>query len=144
MTGQTVLSTHRLPQPYRALLMVFWLLPIVLIIGTILIVKGMSAAFFDPRFVLMLVLSALPALYIWQEGVDVLEEGIRTRIYVPRYYSYSALKAWHLGEQAQKRVLTIWDDAGRTVLQCHAAHLTEFARLKETLQQRVIVNNGLH
>ena len=143
MTG-TVLSTHRLPQPYRVLLIVFWLLPVVLIIGAILIAKGMSAAFFDPRFILMLVLLALPALYIWQEGVDVLEEGILTRIYVPRYYSFTALKAWHLGEEAQRCVLTIWDDAEQTVFQCHAAHLTEFNRLKEALQQRVMFNPMLH
>lgn len=144
MKKRAVLSRHRLPQPYRGLLVVFWLLPIGLLLVTLVLIKGMSGSFFDPRFLLILGLLALPALYIWQEGVDVLEDGLLTRVYVPRFHDYGMLAAWHLGDQPQRRVLTIWDEAGRKVLQCHAVHLTEFMVLKETLHQRLTYKIELH
>ncbi len=144
MKKGTVLSRHRLPQPYRGLLIVFWLLPIGILLATLFLIKGMSGAFFDPRFLLILCLLALPALYIWQEGIDVLEDGLFTRIYVPRFHHYGVLDAWHLGDQPQRRVLTIWNEAGRKVLQCHAVHLTEFTVLEETLHQRLTYKTELH
>ncbi len=137
IVNKQVFSRHRLPQPYRALLIVFWLLPIVLMITTIAIGHGMSVAFFDPRFLLMIGVLSLPALYIWQEGIDVVEDGIISRIYIPRYYTYAELHTWRLGDQPQRRVLTIWHRTGAKVLECHAVHLTAFGQLKQVLQQHL-------
>lgn len=137
MSPLTVLSRHRLPQPYRLLLFIFWLLPMGILLMSLVIGHGFSAHFFDPRLLLVLVLMACPALYIWQEGVDVCGDGLLVRVYVPRHYPYVQLAEWHLGDQPQRRVLTIWRDDGVKALQCHAVHLTDFPTLVRALDSRL-------
>src|SRR3712207_2626559 len=108
MFRQPVLSRHRLPRRFRVPLAALWLTPQALLVLTILSGRGLTPALFDPRFALPLLLMALPALYIWQEGVDVLPQGIVARVFWPRYYPYEALDTWYLDARAQRRVLTVW------------------------------------
>lgn len=127
------LSRHRLPQPYRALLIVFWLLPILLGVMAIGVGRGFSPAFFDPRFILLIALMSLPAFYIWQEGVDVFPEGLYVRVYVPRYYTYDELWTW----RQERGILTVWHDSRQKVLECHGVHLTDFEVLVGTLRENI-------
>jgi hypothetical protein len=136
-----VLSRHRLPQPYRLLLVVFWLLPLGMLTLTAFI--GSRSLAFDVRLLLMLGLMALPAWYIWQEGVDVLPGGIRVRVYVPRCYAYDDLKAWRVTTWKQSRILTIWTQERGKALECHAAHLTDWPRLVRSLRENVPGSGGL-
>jgi len=132
-----ILSRHRLPHPYRVLLIVFWMLPIGLLVITSFVGSGAVLALFDPRFWGILVLMGLPAWYIWQEGVDVLPEGLRIRVYVPRYHAYDELKEWRLVRSKQKAILTIWDESRGKVLECHAAHLSDLPRLLGALREHL-------
>lgn len=131
-----VLSRHRLPQPYRGLLIVLWLLPLFLLVLALIYGHGMTLAVFDPRLLLIMGLMALPALYVWQEGVDVLSTGIVRRVYVPRYYAYADLHTWELAERRPIAacILTIWDSERQIVLAYHAAHLTGLPELVNALQ----------
>ncbi|GAB4512199.1 MAG: hypothetical protein OHK0046_11350 [Anaerolineae bacterium] len=131
------MSRHRLPSPYRYLLVGLWLAPALLLLIGIFLGRGMSLAFFDPRLLLPVALMALPALYIWQEGVDVLPHGIRRRVHLPRTYTYDELSRWYLGEEVlprmTARVLIIWDQDEARVISTHAAHLTNLPVLVAAL-----------
>jgi hypothetical protein len=131
-----VISRHRLPRKYRLALTVLWLLPVFVVIGALLIANGFSLALIDPRFILPLLLMCIPALYVWQEGVDVLEDGIVSRVHVPRFYPYERLDNWYFDNRPQRRVLTIWGERGK-VLECRAGHLTDLSRLLQELKERV-------
>lgn len=136
MSGE-VLSRHRLPQPYRVALAVLWLTPPALLTLTLLVGHGATFNLLDLRFLLPVLLMVFPALYIWQEGVDVLHEGLRARIHVPRYYAYDRLGAWQIKAYRDTRLLIVWDCHQRKVLECHAGHLTDLPSLLNALQRNV-------
>lgn len=137
MPRDTILSRHRLPQPYRAALIIFWLLPVILLVLAVAAGRGMTPALFDPRFLILLGLMSLPAWYVWQEGVDVLPGGIIARLHWPRYHAYQSLAGWDEGYYMDCRILTIWGMSGNKVLEMHAAHLTDFAALFAALDEHV-------
>ncbi|MCC6615422.1 MAG: hypothetical protein IT320_18255 [Anaerolineae bacterium] len=127
---EAILSRHRLPQPYRALLTVFWLTPAVLLTLTLIVAHGRGAV--DARLFAAVVLMLLPAFYIWREGVDATPSSLIRRIHVPQRYRYVVLTRWEYVENTG--VLRVWDKAGHIALECRAAHLTEFASLIERLE----------
>lgn len=132
---QPVLSRHRLPNVYRYSIVALWLTPIFLFLLTILLGKGMMAL--DLRLIVPMAIMTLPALYIWQEGVDVLPCGIRARVHIPRYYDYHMLHTYHYDARAERHVLTVWDVSARKVLECRAGHLTKFPTLLASLKENV-------
>jgi hypothetical protein len=136
ITGD-VLSRHRLPNPYRYLLTGLWLTPLALLICAVCIGRGFSPAIFDPRFLLPLGLMSVPALYVWQEGVDVLAGGVKVRVYWPRYHAFTRLEGWHITWRHEGRILTIWARGDLTVLQCHTAHLSGLPVLLKALAANV-------
>lgn len=137
MPHEPVLSRHRLPQPYRAALIICWLLPAPLLLLAIVIGRGMTLALFDPRFLMLLGLMSLPAWYVWQEGVDVLPSGIIARLHWPRYHAYQTLAGWDERCYMACRILTIWGRQGDRVLEIHAAHLTDFSVFFNALGKNV-------
>lgn len=135
----SVVSRHRLPQPYRTLLVCGWLaLPTILLVG-IMLGAGPSLSYFDPRFLLLIGLMALPAYYVWQEGVDVFEGGLLARFYVPRRYRYDRLSHWQVKFvwRVNAEILTVWDENNHIVLSRHLAHLSDVRRLIDTLSDHV-------
>jgi hypothetical protein len=149
LIGHTAtISRHRLPAPYRAVLTALWLTPIALLAGTLVFARGFSPALLDFRLAITFGLMALPALYVWREGIDVLHDGLRVRVAVTRRYPYDGLGGWQLADRPARvveagghierdRVLTIWDQHGQTALQVHAAHLTELPSLIAALGENV-------
>lgn len=136
MNEQPVISRHRLPTPFRAVLAGMWLVPPVLLMLTTVVGVGVTPSLLDPRFLLPAALMALPALYIWQEGVDVLACGIVSRIFFPRFYAYDRLDIWQYDARDDCRTLTVWDANRHKVLECRAGHLTEFPALVRALRAR--------
>lgn len=132
-----VISRHRLPQPYRGALIALWLTPIALLLVTIIIGTGANPALFDPRFILAVAVMGIPAYYIWQEGVDVLPDGLRVRIRLGGTYTFHELSDWHLGTISGSDFLSVWDWRKQRVLGCPSAHLTEFPTLLTTLKTRI-------
>ena len=141
MPQQPVLSRHRLPKTYRYLLAALWVTPALILLGSLMIARGISLHLVDPRLLLPLVVMALPALYIWREGVDVLPEGLHIRLHGWRYRSFEELDHWYLDNRPQRRLLTIWDQQGRKVLEIHAAHLTNLSELLKTLKEKLRYRN---
>ena len=137
MTQAPIISRHRLPRVYRVGLTALWLAPIVILLLTLVLRWRESSAWLDIRLLLPLALMALPALYVWQEGVDILPHGIVRRVYVPRYFAFDHLDNWYYDQRSGRRVLTIWDSNQRKVLECRAAHLTDFPLLLRHLKDRV-------
>jgi hypothetical protein len=135
--NRKVISRHRLPQPYRTGLAAFWLAPLILMTSAALIGGGQARAMLDPRFLLLALLMTVPAIYVWQEGVDVREDGIVRRVHVPRYYPYESLAVWAFDSHPSRRLLTIWDARRRKVLECRAGHLTDLPLLLDALRARV-------
>lgn len=133
MTGP-ILSRHRLPQPYRASLAALWLTPLALLTLTLVVSRGITLALFDPRLLLPLLAMALPALYVWREGVDVLPSGIIARVFVPRYYAYACLESWRCEPESALRV---WDRQHQVVLECRPAHLTDLPVLLAALEDNL-------
>ncbi|MBL8156226.1 MAG: hypothetical protein JNM70_18750 [Anaerolineae bacterium] len=134
MTAETaVLSRHRLPRPYRIGLAVAWSLPAGLLMGALLAGQGVNAALLDARLLVPLGVMLLPAVYIWQEGVDVLADGLVIRVHWPRRRDYAELARWSLDAEA----LTVWDRAQDKALEVHAAHLTDLAGLVRALDEHL-------
>jgi hypothetical protein len=131
MRGEQVISRHRLPKFFRVGLAVLWLTPIVLLSLAILISRGML----DLRLLPPMLLMAVPAAYVWQEGVDVLPSGIVSRTYWPRYYPYICLQRWNFNQR--DRVLTVWDTGNRKALECRPGHLTDLPGLLAALKSHV-------
>jgi uncharacterized SAM-binding protein YcdF (DUF218 family) len=104
---EPIISRHRLPRFYRISLTTLWTAPIGLLVAAILIGHGFSAALFEPQLLLPLLLMCIPAVYVWQEGIDVLPGGIVRRIHWPRYYAYHQLDNWYFDHRADRRVLQI-------------------------------------
>lgn len=134
---ESVISRHRLPTPFRQLLTALWLAPLLLFTLALLLTRGLSPALLDPRYLLVLAVMGLPALYVWREGVDVLVGGIKRRVYLPRYYAYGELHTWHLQTRAEGKILTIWHVEGEKILSTHARHLTDFPLLLDALREHV-------
>jgi hypothetical protein len=130
----SVISIHRLPRRYRYSLVMLWLTPLLILLGTLLLVHGWIPALLDPRLWLLLGMMALPALYIWQEGVDVLPEGVIIRQHVPRFYRYEALETWYIDTRPLRKLLTLWDVQQRAVLRIHSSHLSDLPTLIAALQ----------
>jgi hypothetical protein len=142
MGKQPVLSRHRLPGIYRCSMAVLWLTPVFLLLLTAILGNGISPTVFDLRLMMPLIIMALPALYIWQEGVDVLPGGIRVRIHIPRAYPYEALDTYDYDARTDRHVLTVWDTGSRKVLECRAGHLTQFPILMASLKANLRLRNG--
>lgn len=136
-TAPQPLSQHRLPAPYRGLLAFFWLLPILLLTAAVGLGTRAAWAVLDVRLLLPLALMALPAWSVWQEGVDVLADGLRVRVGWPRYYAYERLAAWRLTASQGEEWLTIWEATRQPVLNRHARHLTELPVLLQALSDHV-------
>jgi hypothetical protein len=134
--NRNVISRHRLPRFYRLALTVLWLTPIFIFSIALVLVHGLTPALIDPRFLLPLLLMTIPALYIWHEGIDILEDGIVSRVHLPRFYPYEHLNNWYFDSRPQRRVLTIWGERGK-VLECRAGHLTELNTLLKELKERI-------
>lgn len=135
-----VVSRHRLPRRYRLALAGLWLAPVGLLLAALMLGGRVSPALLDPRLLLPLALMLVPAVYVWQQGVDVLDTGIITRVHWPRYYPDRALDAWHFDGHADRRVLTIWGRTGHTtckVFECRAGHLTDLPALLAALRTRI-------
>lgn len=138
-------SRHCLPSRYRIPIVVFWLLPGVLFTLALLASQGMAAlvGLIDPRWWGLLLLSALPALYIWREGVDVVEDaqtgerGLMRRIHLPRYLPFRELAGWQCVARpsAPGGLLTLYDRQQAKALECHIAHLTDSPRLLDALNE---------
>jgi hypothetical protein len=134
---QPIISRHRLLRRYRFSLMALWLTPPLLLLLTPLLAQRWDAALLDLRLWAMLLLMGLPALYIWQEGVDVHAEGITARIFWPRFYPYTRLDNWYYDARADRRVITVWSAQDQKLLECRAAHLTQPRGLIDALHQHV-------
>lgn len=134
---EPVLSRHRLPRGYRVGLTVLWLTPLSLLTLTMIWRLGLTAALLDPRFLLPALITTLPALYVWQEGIDVLPSGIVRRVHVPRYFSNEVLETWYFDARPDRRLLTVWDAQHQKVVECRAGHLTDLPALLDTLKERV-------
>jgi hypothetical protein len=130
---ERVLSRHRLPRFYRLSLTALWLTPIAILTLTLLLRHRM----FDVRLLVPFVLMAVPALYVWREGVDVLPSGIVRRIHIPRYLPYSSLETWYLDTRSDRRTLTVWDADQHKVLELRPGHLTEMPTLLKALKSNV-------
>lgn len=134
MDAPSALSRHRLPAFYRRALPGLWLLLPGLLLLFILVMTGPSAAWFSPRLWIPLLIMALPAAYLWQEGVDICPTGLRRRIQLRRFVPYSEVAEWVYDARPGVRVLRVFDGALQIVLECRAAQLTDFDRLLEALQ----------
>ncbi len=137
MKHEPVLSRHRLPRIYRVSLAALWLTPIVIFVLVSIFQWGFSLTLLDPRFVLPLALMAVPAIYVWHEGVDVLPSGIIRRIHLPRYYAYDSLETWYFDRRADRHILTIWDAQNCKIFECRAGHLTDLPDLLDALKTHV-------
>ncbi|MFN8377661.1 MAG: hypothetical protein U0452_03220 [Anaerolineae bacterium] len=134
MDAPSALSLHRLPPFYRRALPALWLVLPGLLVLTIVVGDGLSAALFSPRLWLPVLVMALPAAYLWQEGVDVCPTGLRRRIQFRRFLPYSEMSAWVYDARPGVRVLRVFDSAQQIVLECRAAQMADFERLIEALQ----------
>lgn len=132
-----ILSRHRLPHPYRGALVALWVLPAGLLYLTLIAAHGLRAALVHPVLLLTLTGMALPALYVWQEGVDVTEQGLVIRSGGWRRRQYHELDSWYVDTRRNHRIFTVWDDNQQRVISCHTAHLTDFATLARALKARV-------
>lgn len=134
---RTTIRRHRLPHPYRVGLTVLWIVPLLLFIAVIALERGVDMALLDPRFLLPALLMIVPAVYFWQEGIDVLPDGIYRRIHIPQYYAFAQMARWQYDRREGRRVLTVWDEQERKLVECRAAHLTDFPALLETFEERL-------
>ena len=132
-----MITRHRLPPRYRIGLNVLWVAPLAIFVEAIVLKQGINLALLDPRFLLPALLMIAPALYFWQEGIDVLPEGIYRRIHVPRYYPFDAIARMQYDGGADRRVLTLWDAGNRKIVECRAGHLTDFPTLLARLEDRL-------
>jgi len=132
-----VLSRHRLPQPYRLLLVCFWLLPIGLLYLSLLAAHGPTFSLLHPVLLLALVGMGMPALYVWHEGVDVTEQGLIIRCGGWRHRTYAQLDAWYVDTRPPHRIFVLWDVNNRRIVSRHTAHLTNFDTLARTLKSRI-------
>jgi len=138
MNSAPIITRHRLPTFYRVGLTVMWIVPLLIFILAIIAGTGLNPALLDPRFLLPALLMIAPALYFWQEGIDVLPDGLYRRIHIPHhYYAFGEMSHWDYDRREDRRVLTIWDERDQKIVECRAGHLTDFPMLLEILEQRL-------
>jgi len=119
-------------------LTVLWVVPLLLFVAVMALERGIDLALLDPRFLLPALLMIAPALYFWQEGIDVLPDGIVRRIHVPHhYYPFTMMARWHYDGREDRHVLTIWDAHDQKIVECRAGHLTDFPMLLATLEEEL-------
>ena len=133
----TVISRHRLPEPFRSILAFLWILPICLLSVTLIVQNGFSLNLFHPLMLLTVTAMALPAIYVWNEGVDVTRTGLNIRVQGWRSRTYDQLVCWTLSTYHETRILKIRDAHQQYVLNCHLAHLTDAAQLLRVLKSKV-------
>ncbi|MFN8531709.1 MAG: hypothetical protein U0670_24145 [Anaerolineae bacterium] len=137
-----VISRHRLPHPYRAALTLLWLTPhgvLTLILALHLRTEPERlAALLDVRYWVPFMLTLIPAVYMWREGIDVLHGGLLARIHIPRLYPYERLGSW--SNDPHTGILTLRDQEARIVFETHAAQLTDIDRLIEALEDHIAVH----
>jgi hypothetical protein len=134
----SVHSRHRLPEPFRSLLVGLWLTPATLMLLTLIHLNGLSWAVFHPITLLALLAMSFPAWYVWNEGIDVTEKTLRIRITGWRVRSFDQLDTWHLDRRRDdSAILTVWDHQNHRVIHTHATHLTDLPVLLRTLKSRV-------
>ena len=138
--NQPVLSRHRLPRFYRLSLTGLWLMPVVIFLAAF-IISSLKLRGFDLRLLIPLAIMAIPALYVWREGVDVLPSGLRIRIHWPRYHAFEMLDTWYVDTRPNQRRLTIWSHDQRKVLECQTGHLSDAPILLRTLQSHLRYRN---
>ncbi len=133
-TARRVVSRHRLPACYRLPLVIVWAAPGGLLVGALAAGGASLPQLLDARLLLPLAILLVPAVFIWQQGVDVLADGIVARSHWPRFYAYERLERWSLSVcPPGSRILTIWERRGRKAFECHAAHLTGLPTLTAAL-----------
>jgi hypothetical protein len=138
MNARPVITRHRLPPRYRIGLTVLWVLPLLIFIIAIIAETGINPDLLDPRFLFPALLMIAPALYFWQEGIDVLPDGLYRRIHIPhQFYSFEVMARWHYDRREDRHVLTIWDVQNQKIVECRAGHLTDFPALVEILEERL-------
>ena len=138
LAHDSVITRHRLPRVYRVGLTVLWIVPLLIFIVTIIAETGANLALLDPRFLLPALLMIAPALYFWQEGIDVLPNGLYRRIHIPhQYYAFEQMSRWNYDAREDRHVLTIWDGQDQKIVECRAGHLTDFSALLETLEKKL-------
>ena len=130
-----ILSRHRLPRPYRVGLTVMWLTPIGIFTLSLLLRHGVALV--DVRLFALFALMALPAVYVWREGIDVLSHGIIRRVHIPQYFPYQTLDNWYFDPRTTHRTLTVWDARNRKVVEIRAGHLTGMPVLLRALKDNV-------
>lgn len=134
--SEPILSRHRLPRFYRVSLALLWALPPLLLLATVGAGAGLSALLTPPPL-LAAALMLLPAVYIWNEGVDVLPGGIVRRVHLPRYLPYGGLADWQYDAHPDRRVLVIWDARCCKVVECRAGHLSDLPVLLAALRANI-------
>lgn len=132
-----VCSRHRLPHPYRIVLVCLWLAPISLLLFAMLVANGLRLAMVHPLFILVLMMMGFPAFYVWNEGIDITDAGIRIRMQGWRYRHFEQLDTWQLDTRRDERILKVWDINRQQVVACHAGHLTNLQILLKTLKDQV-------
>jgi hypothetical protein len=137
MNHSSILSRHRLPQPYRTTIVVLWMLPSFILFGALLVGNGFTLALLHPVLLLPLVAMGAPALYVWHEGIDVMENGLQIRIRGWRRLPYDQLDTYYVHDYHGVRLLKLWDVKNQRVLTVYTAHLTEVPTLLNTLKQRL-------
>lgn len=137
MLQTKVLSRHRLPQPYRATIVVLWLLPALFLFIAVAVGNGLQWGLLHPVLWLALVAMASPALYMWREGIDVTEAGLVVCIRGYRKLPYAMLDTYYLHNYRGGRVLKLWDVNNQRVLSVYAAHLTGLPLLLRALKQQL-------
>lgn len=128
-----VISRHRLPTPYRVGLSAGWLVPIAIML-LLAIARGGLAALREPGWITCGLL-ALPALYVWREGVDVLAGGVRVQSHGVRRYPYDELVGWR--EEGAGSVLRVWARDGQLAIEARAGHLTHFDALTDAVRANI-------
>jgi|GEM_PF-881850 len=131
------ISIHRLPTFYRYSLTLLWIAIPALLIGAVLLSRGVQLALFDPRLLILLLIMLLPAMHIWQQGVDVRGDGLLVRLYAPRFHQYEKLHSWQLESFPQGKVLSIVDIDEAYILRFHAAHLSDLPILLAALKHHL-------
>jgi hypothetical protein len=135
--AHTVISRHRLPLRYRLSLALLWAAPLVIFTAVICRYADAPLALLDPRFILPAALMLLPAVYIWQEGVDVLPGGLFRRMLLPRYFPYGRLGGWRCEAEPPRRLVSVWDRHERVVIECRVGHLTDLPLLLDALDRHL-------
>jgi hypothetical protein len=135
-----MITRHRLPRFYRIGLTVLWLAPLAVFVTVMIAETGLNPALLDPRFLLPALLMCIPAIYFWQEGIDLLPDGIYRRIHLPRYYPFETIARLDYDAREDRRVLTLWDAEHQKIVECRAAHLTDFPRLLAALEEKLDSN----